>query len=397
LLIGGKPLSNNDPIKVGVLFSREGVTSRIENTMLAGTLFAIREINDAGGILGRELVPVYHDPRSNPQLFRSLAIRLVQDDKVNVIFGCYMSSTRKAVLPVVEQWNRLLFCPTMYEGFEYSNNIIYTGGAPNQNSALLAEFMSSRFGARVYMVGSDYIFPYESNRIMSDFVHHRQGGAKVGERYVHLDAQESALTPIIRDIKAKQPDFIFSTVVGKTTRMLYQAYADAGLDPQKMPIASLCTSEEEISEMGLRVAQGHYTAGPYFQSIDTPRNRNCVALFRKLFGTQVQPNMSWEASYNQVHVFAGAFRDAGSDEYHILLPHVLGREFDAPQGRIRILPHNHHSRLFPRIGRVGDDGQFTILAETPTGVDADPYLVSHSFDDWSTRLRMSSIDDTVCE
>ncbi len=386
-------MSTNDPIKVGVLFSREGVTSRIENTMLAGTLFAIREINDAGGIHGRELVPVYYDPQSNPQQFRALATRLVQDDKVNVIFGCYMSSTRKAVLPVVERWNRLLFCPTMYEGFEFSNNIIYTGGAPNQNSALLADYMSTRFGARVYLIGSDYIFPYESNRIMSDFVHHRQGGAKVGERYVHLDAKESAFTPIMKDIKAKQPDFIFSTMVGKTTRMLYQAYADAGFDPKKMPIASLCTSEEEVSEMGIRLAEGHYTGGTYFQSIDTPRNRDCVALFRKLFGNEVQPNMSWESSYYQVHVFADAFREAGSDEHDILLPYVLGREFDAPQGRIRILPHNHHARLYPRIGRVNSEGQFTILAETPGGVEADPYLVSHSFDDWSTRLRVNAVEE----
>jgi branched-chain amino acid transport system substrate-binding protein len=387
-------VSNSDPVKVGVLFSREGVTSRIENSMLLGTLFAIREINDAGGLNGRELVPVYYDPHSSPQMFKSLATRLVLEDKVNVIFGCYMSSTRKAILPVVEKWNRLLFCPTMYEGFEFSGNVIYTGGAPNQNSALLADYMASRFGARVYMVGSDYIFPYESNRIMSDFVHQRQGGAKLGERYVRLDAQESAFAPIIKDIQAKQPDFIFSTVVGRTTRMFYQAFADAGLDPARMPIASLCTSEEEIAEMGKRIAEGHYTAGPYFQSIDTERNRSCLAHFRKLFGSQVEPNMSWESSYNQVHLFAGAFVAANSDERDVLLPHLLGMEFDAPQGRIRVNPNNHHTRLFPRIGRVNDSGQFTILAETLSGVEPDPYLVSHSFDDWSNRLRVPADEQT---
>ena len=140
--------------------------------------------------------------------------------------------------------------------------------------------------------------------------------------------------------------------------------------------------------MGKRIAEGHYTAGPYFQSIDTERNRSCLAHFRKLFGSQVEPNMSWESSYNQVHLFAGAFVAANSDERDVLLPHLLGMEFDAPQGRIRVNPSNHHTRLFPRIGRVNDSGQFTILAETLSGVEPDPYLVSHSFDDWSNRLRV---------
>lgn len=387
------PVALTDPIKVGVLFSREGATARVENSMLLGTIFAIREINDAGGIDGREIVPIHYDPQSSPQLYRSLATRLIQDDKVNVIFGCYMSSTRRAVVPVVEKWNRLLFYPTMYEGFEFSNNVIYTGGTPNQNSALLADYMATHFGPRVYLVGSDYIFPYESNRIMSDFVHQRPGGAKLGEQYTRLDAQEKDFTAIARDIRDKQPDFVFSTVVGRTTRMFYQAYADAGLDPSKMPIAALSTCEPEVSEMGSRIAQGHYTAGPYFQSIQTQANRDAIARFRKLFGNQVEPNMCWEAAYFQVHLFKAGMQAAGSDEHDLLLPHLLGCEFDAPQGRVRIDPSNHHTRLYPRIGRVDGSGQFTIVAESANGVDADPYLVSHSFDDWSTRLRSLTAED----
>lgn len=376
-------MSTNDPIKVGVLFSREGVTSRIENTMLAGTLFAIREINDAGGIHGRELVPVYYDPQSNPQQFRSLATRLVQDDKVNVIFGCYMSSTRKAVIPVVEKWSRLLFYPTLYEGFEFSGNVVYTGAAPNQNSVLLADYMTRHFGPRVYMVGSDYIYPYESNRLMSDFVLTRPGGTKVGERYVRLDATEKDFAPIIQDIVDKQPDFIFSTVVGRGTRMLYQAYAEAGLDPRRMPLASLTTCEVEAAEMGAAVAQGHITAAPYFQSLGTPLNRQCLARFKAQFGTEVQPNMCWEAAYFQVHLFANALRAAGSDELDRLMPFLLGSEFDAPQGRVRIDPANHHTRLYPRIGRLDAQGQFEVLAQTAQGVDPDPYLVNHAVGEWN--------------
>ena len=378
-------MANTDPVRVGVLFSRAGTTSRVELSQSLATFFAIREINDAGGIDGRELVAVHYDPECIPRNYRVLAEKLVQEDRVNVIFGCYMSSTRKAVMPVVEKWQRLLMYPTPYEGFEFSRNIIYTGAAPNQNSAQLAEYMTRRFGMRVYLVGSDYIYPYESNRIMSDFILERPGGAKLAERYVRLDANERDFIPIVRDIKEKQPDFVFSTVVGKGTRMLYQAYADAGLDPLTMPIASLTTCEAEVSEMGTRIAAGHITAAPYFQAVDTPVNRSCLARFRSIYGDEVEPNMCWEAAYFQVHMFAQAMQKSGSDEIDRLLPHLLGSEFDAPQGRVRIDPDSHHTRLYPRIGRVADDGRFLIVAESPVGVDADPYLVNHVTDEWRTQ------------
>ncbi|HBW1517029.1 TPA: transporter substrate-binding protein, partial [Klebsiella quasipneumoniae subsp. similipneumoniae] len=154
-------MANSDPIQVGVLFSREGIMSRVETSMLFGTMFSIEEINDAGGLGGRELVPVHYDPQSNPARYAQLAAKLIQEDKVNVIFGCANSNARKAVLPVIERSNRMLFYPMMYEGFEFSPNVIYTGGTPNQHNAPLAHYMSNRFGPRVYMVGSDYIFPYE--------------------------------------------------------------------------------------------------------------------------------------------------------------------------------------------------------------------------------------------
>lgn len=257
-------MANTDPIKVGVLYSATGATSAIESSQLMGTLLAISEINDAGGINDRELVAVRYDPQSNTQQFRALAERLVTVDNVNVMFGSYMSSTRKAVIPVVERYNRILFYATLYEGFEFSNNLIYTGAAPNQNSVQLADFMMSFFGGRVYLVGSDYIYPYESNRIMSDLVTQRPGGETVARRYVPVNAGPGDFDEIIADIKATQPDFIFSTVVGNATQHFYRAFAEAGLDPKKMPIASLTTSEVEVAQMGAAAAAGHFTAAPYF-------------------------------------------------------------------------------------------------------------------------------------
>lgn len=379
-------MSDKDPIRVGILYSETGVTSTIGLSQLQGALLGIDEINEAGGIDGREVLPVRYDPQSNPVRYAQLAERLIVQDQVNVIFGCYMSSCRKAVIPVIEKWNKLLFYPTLYEGFEYSGNVIYTGAAPNQNSVQLAEFMTSNFGARVYLIGSDYIYPYESNRIMGELIMQRQGGEKLAERYVALDATEKDYGAIMEDIRAVQPDFIFSTVVGESTVALYRAYAEAGFDPKTMPIASLTTSEAEISQMGRGVATGHFTSAPYFQSIDSDANRCCLGRLRRRFGEGSVPNLCWEAAYFQMHIFANAFRHAGSEGIAELLPHILGSEFDAPQGRVKIDPTNHHTCLYPRIGRVDAQGQFTIVRQAVRSVYPDPYLVTHSLGDWTAKL-----------
>ncbi|WP_162068052.1 transporter substrate-binding domain-containing protein [Burkholderia sp. THE68] len=383
-MIEGNIVAHTDPIKVGVLFSESGVTSSPEMTQRFGTLFAIEEVNSRGGINGREVIPVFYDPQSEPARYATLAERLITADDVKVIFGCYMSSTRKAVIPVVERWNKLLFYATLYEGFECSDHVIYTGAAPNQNSVQLAEYMTANFGPRVYLVGSNYIYPYESNRIMSDLVSQCPGGAKVGERYVPLNATEKDFEAVLSDIRNVQPDFIFSTVVGNSTQCFYRAYAKAGLDPSKIPIASLTTSEVEVGQMGIHVAAGHYTSAPYFQSVQTQANRACLERFQTRFGSTAAPNACWEAAYFQFHIFADAMQRSGSDDIDALMPCLLGATFEAPQGRVKIEASNHHTSLYPRIGRVAEDGQFTIVREAREAVYPDPYLVEHALGNSTT-------------
>src|SRR6202453_790395 len=247
------------PWRVGVLFSQTGVTSAVEQSQLNATLLAIEEINSSGGVLGRRIEPVIYDPASDPKQFRSVAERLFQVDRIRLLFGCYMSSTRKAVLPVVESHRGLLFYPTLYEGFEYSRQCIYTGAAPNQNSLQLAKFLLSTYGNRFLLVGSNYIYPYESNRLMADFV--MQGRGKVlDEIYVPLEAGPGDFEKVIGRIRKTSPDVIFSTVVGRGTSTFYEAYRSAGFDPAKMPIASLTTSEREGPETPREAAGGHITA-----------------------------------------------------------------------------------------------------------------------------------------
>src|SRR6201996_4985120 len=207
----GSSEDNKAPWRVGVLFSQTGVTSAVEQSQLNATLLAIGEINAAGGVLGRVIEPVITDPASDSRQFRALAERLLQVDRIRLLFGCYMSSTRKAVLPVVESHRGLLFYPTLYEGFEYSRHCIYTGAAPNQNSLQLARFLLSTYGNRFLLVGSNYIYPYESNRLMADFV--MQGQGKIlDEIYVPLEPRARDFEKVVNRIKKTSPDVIFSTV-----------------------------------------------------------------------------------------------------------------------------------------------------------------------------------------
>jgi branched-chain amino acid transport system substrate-binding protein len=378
-----------EPIRIGLLFSQTGVTSVIERCERMGTLLAVEEVNESGGIDGRPLRLVSYDPQSNPGRYHQLAEKLILEDGVRIILGCYMSSTRKSVIPVVERWHALLVYPTLYEGFEYSRNVVYTGAAPNQNSVQLAEFMLRTYGSRVFMVGSDYIYPYESNRIMSDLILER-GGEKVAEHYLQLDAEWEAYLEIARKIKRLSPDFIFSTVVGDGTALLHRAYREVGLDPSRMPIGSLTTCEAEVQQMGAHLAEGHITSAVYFQSVATELNERCVRKCKQRFGPDVVTNMCWEAAYFQTHLVANALRKAGTDSVRELLRVLPGSEFLAPQGLVRIDEDNHHTYLRPRIGRVNAHGQFDIVEEATSWVRPDPYLVDHTLQDWSSRVPLQA-------
>ena len=223
----------------------------IEETQLRATLLALDEINRSGGVNGHEIVPVIYDPQSDAQTYARCARRLMIEDGVTMIFGCYTSSSRKAVLPVVERLNGLLWYPTLYEGFEFSSNIIYTGAAPNQNSVVLCSYLAQTYGTRFFFVGSDYVYPRESNRVMRELLRAR-GCTVAGETYLDLRSKQNDFRPVMRRIKDSGADVIFSTVVGNSTLYLYRAFAEAGLDARVTPIAESDHDEVRGARDGLR-------------------------------------------------------------------------------------------------------------------------------------------------
>lgn len=364
---------STDPWRVGVLFSRSGATDITETEHFLGTALAVAEINRAGGILGREIEVIADDPRSEPQTYRRMADRFLTEEGLSVILGCSSSAQRKAILSSIERRNGLLWYPSLYEGFEYSPNIIYTGATPNQNSFPLAEYLVTTRGRRILLVGSDYVYPRESNRIMRDLVE-TYGGEIVDELYLPLTTTGAPLTTVVDRIRATRPDAVFSTVVGRTAREFYRLYTDAGFDPEVCPIASLTMAEGEIAAIGAAHCVGHITAATYFGSLDRPENHRFIAAFRAAFGAD-RPVSMWSAgAYAQVHLFAAALARAGTLDTQRLVEAALGLSYEAPEGPIRIDPENNHTWLTPRIGRVRADGGFDVVWEADAPVRPDPYL-----------------------
>src|SRR6201994_397319 len=215
--------SGSETWRGGVLVSRSGLMAVTETEHFLGTALAIQEINQNGGVLGREIEVVAYDPASDPETYRRMADRVLTEDGISVIFGCSTSAARKAILPAIERRNGLLWYPSLYEGFEYSPNVIYTGASPNQNSFPLAEYLVRNHGRRVLLAGSDYIYPRESNRIMRDLVE-SYGGKIVDEVYVPMAASEQRLREIVARARELAPNVVFSTIVGRSAQMFYRLY-----------------------------------------------------------------------------------------------------------------------------------------------------------------------------
>jgi branched-chain amino acid transport system substrate-binding protein len=366
--------------RIGVLYSRTGVTAATESEHFFGTVLAIEEINAAGGIDGRLLDPVAYDPKSDPDEYRRLATRMVQEDDVTVLFGCSTSSSRKAVLPVIERHNALLWYCSIYEGFEYSPNVIYTGAVPNQNSMQLAAYLLRNHGRRLFLVGADYIYPRESNRIMRDMVE-QHGGEIVEEVYLPSDADVDDLVGVVRQIKALAPDVVFSTLIGRGARAFYRLYREHDIDPERIPIASLTMTEGETRMIGAQLCGNHIVSASYLNTLDLAGNRRFLESWRGRFGDQ--PASMWsEMAYNQVHLFALALARTKSLDAAKLVDAVHGVEFDSPEGLLRIDPENNHAILTPRIAVCQPDGSFDIVWESPKPVKPDPYLISYGFSEF---------------
>lgn len=375
-------------IPLGLLCSTTGSYGPVGQAMLSGALLAIEEIA-ADSQFEFAFEPIVADPGSNLGRYAELAQTLLEDRSVTHVIGCYTSSSRKEVVPVFERANALLWYPSHYEGFECSDNVIYVGSAPNQHIIPLAGYMLSAHGNRIYTVGSNYVWAWESNRVMRDIVE-TNGGHVLAERYLSVD--DTDLDWVIDEIRALKPDFIFMTLIGTSTRTFLNRYAKAARqgafgECAVPPIASCNLSEDELQFVEPEARAGYISSSVYFQGIPGRANKHFVSQFQARFGAASVTSVDTEAAYIAVHLLARAIRKAGSPNVARVRAVIGECSFEAPQGTVRVDPDNFHSILTPRLGRSNANGQFEVVFGANTPQKPDPYLVwfdaKRDVHDWS--------------
>ncbi|XFA71992.1 urea ABC transporter substrate-binding protein [Thermosynechococcaceae cyanobacterium Okahandja] len=369
---GGTTAGGGETIKVGILHSLSGTMAISEKSVVDATQLAIDEINSAGGVLGKQIEPILEDGASDWPTFAEKATKLIDQDQVVVVFGCWTSASRKAVLPVFEAKNHMLWYPVQYEGQECSKNIFYTGAAPNQQIEPAVDWLLENKGNKFFLVGSDYVFPRTANTIIKAQLA-AKGGETVGEDYLPLGNTE--VTPIITKIRSALPDggVIFNTLNGDSNVAFFKQLQGAGLTPDKYPTMSVSIAEEEVQAIGVEYLKGHYAAWNYFMTVDTPKNTSFVEAFKAKFGENRVTNDPMESAYIAVNLWKQAVEQAGTaDDLEKVRQAAIGQAFDAPQGLVKMFP-NHHISQTVRIGEVGDDGLFKIIYSTPQPVDPLPW------------------------
>ena len=376
-------LPPGEPIKVGLLHSLTGTMANSSSVVIDATLFAIDEINAAGGVLGRPVKAVVADGRSDPASFAREAERLIAEEKVCTVFGCWTSSGRKTAKPVFERHDHLLVYPLQYEGCETSPNIIYMGAAPNQQILPAIEWAVKTLGKRrFFLVGSDYVFPRTANAVIKDDLG-RLGGEVVGEAYLRMGSLD--VHGVIEQIVAARPDMILNTVNGDSNTPLFRELREAGIEPRETPMISFSVGEQELRSLDLDDIVGDYAAWTYFQSIDTPANRAFVARFREKY-PQRPVTDAMVAAYDGVMLWAKAVAEAQSIEPRKIRRAMLSVRFDGPDGEVRLDPDTQHCYKTPRIGQVKSDGQFEIVWTAPAPIEPEPYPPTRSAEAWRAFL-----------
>ncbi|MDQ0063714.1 urea ABC transporter substrate-binding protein [Paenibacillus harenae] len=370
-----------DGIKVGILHSQSGTMAISEVSVIDAEMMAIDEINAAGGVLGKKIIPVLEDGASDWPTFAEKARKLISEDKVATVFGGWTSASRKAMKPVFEELNGLLWYPVQYEGLEASPNIFYTGATTNQQIVPSVTWLLENRGKKFYLLGSDYVFPRTANLIIKEQLK-AEGGELVGEEYTPLGHTDYAT--IISKIKEAKPDVVYNTLNGDSNVAFFKQLKDAGITSKDITTLSVSVAEEEIRGIGVDVLEGHLAAWNYYQTTDTPTNKTFVENYKKKYGDERVTADPIEAGYTAVYLWAAAVEKAGSTDVAKVKEAAKDLEWDAPEGKVKIDGETQHIYKTVRIGEVQSDGQFKELWNSGEAVKPDPYLKGY---DWAASIQ----------
>ncbi|MGN1085608.1 MAG: urea ABC transporter substrate-binding protein [Porcipelethomonas sp.] len=384
---GSESGTDGETVKVGLLHSLTGSMAISEKSVRDAEVLAIEEINAAGGVLGKKIEYVEEDGASEPSTFATKAEKLIDSEKVATIFGCWTSSSRKAVKPIVEDYDALLWYPVQYEGMESSKNIVYTGAAPNQQIVPAIEYLIEQGYTKYFLLGSDYVFPRTANMIINAQIENA-GLEVVGEEYADMDQTDFAA--IIAKIESAKPDVIINTLNGTGNVSFFKQMSEKNYTSADYMTMSFSIAEEEVSTIGSDILQGHLVSWNYYQTTETEKNTAFVEAYKKKFGEDRVTSDPAEAAYDAVYLWKAACEKADSFEVDDVIKAIEegGISFDAPEGTVAINGENHHLAKPVRIGEVGTDGLIHEVSATDA-VDPDPYLTTY---DWAVAAGIQPLE-----
>ena len=374
------------PIKVGILHSLSGTMAISETSLKDVALMTIEEINAKGGVLGRKLEPVVVDPASNWPLFAEKARQLLSKDKVATVFGCWTSVSRKSVLPVFEELNGLLFYPVQYEGEELSQNVFYTGAAPNQQAIPAVEYLMSKDGGsakRFFLLGTDYVYPRTTNKILRAFLKSKGVADKdIQETYTpfgHTDYQ--TIVANVKKFAAGGKTAVISTINGDSNVPFYKELGNQGIKATDIPVVAFSVGEEELRGIDTKPLVGQLAAWNYFMSVKAPENDAFIKEWKAYVkkhnlpgGDKRVTNDPMEATYVGIHMWAQAVTKAGTTNVDAVRKAMAGQTFKAPSGFVLTMDAtNHHLHKPVMIGEVQGNGQFDIVWKTDKPIRAQPW------------------------
>ncbi|MDE2515692.1 MAG: urea ABC transporter substrate-binding protein [Rhodospirillales bacterium] len=384
--------ASGDTIKVGILHSLSGTMAISETTLKDVMLMLIEEQNKKGGLLGKKLEAVVVDPASNWPLFAEKARQLLAVDKVAAVFGCWTSVSRKSVLPVFEELNGILFYPVQYEGQECSRNIFYTGAAPNQQAIPAVDYlMKEEKVERWVLAGTDYVYPRTTNQILLAYLQSK--GVKPADIMINYTPfGQSDWQSIVASIKkfgsAGKKTAVVSTINGDANVPFYKELGNAGIKATDIPVVAFSVGEEELAGMDTKPLLGHLAAWNYFESIDTPENKEFIATWHKFIKNDKRTtNDPMEAHYIGFNMWVKAVEKAGTTDPNAVIDAAIGVAVPNLSGGYSALMPNHHITKPVLIGEIQDNGQFNIVSQTPGLVVAEewsPYVADTKYliGDW---------------
>ncbi len=369
----------NDALKIGILYSTTGPYGSMGRDGRDGAQFAIEEFAAAG----RHIEPVFIDPHADLAAYLEAARHMLRNAGCRHIVGTITSAARKEVIPLVEKHDGLLWYMCPYEGFEANENVIYVGGCPNQHLLPLFEYLIPRYGKRPYLVGANYVWGWEMNRLARELVG-SAGGEVLGERYLPLE--ETAVERIVADIEQRRPSFILNNLIGPSSYAFLEAIRalgdrDPAFRPENCPVVSCDLMECELDDIAAGAAAGQLCAASYFDSIDSAENRSFKARIAEHHGGDRRISSVFASAYTATRLCIEAVLAAGSDEPQLVRRQLHSGAWSTLFGPLTIDAETNHAALPFHLGQINMQNGLDVIASRPA-LAADPYLTGR-------RTRMS--------